>query len=123
MSINLQLVSIFDYRLNHHTIFKGSVAGKFHKDGKQQIAIVTPENKIVLQDETNVVHNITGKINCIKELRHINPFEENDTGYDVLLIGTIESLICYDIYQNKTLFTREMPEGVTCIEVGLLYPL
>lgn len=120
MSNNYQLVSIFDYRLNHHTIFKCAVAGKFHENGKQQIVIVTSENKIVLQDEVDAIHNMSEKINCIKEFRITDPMKENDEGYDILLIGTIESLIAYDIYQNKTIFTKEMPEGVTCIEIGKL---
>uniref|UniRef100_A0A0N5A3K1 BBS2_N domain-containing protein n=1 Tax=Parastrongyloides trichosuri TaxID=131310 RepID=A0A0N5A3K1_PARTI len=114
-----QLTAVFDFRLFHHTIWKCAVAGKFLNDNKERLSIVTPENKIVLQDETNAIHNITAKINCIKQLRIKDPNNEEDKGYDVLLIGTIENLICYDIYQNKTLFIKEMPEGVTCIEVGL----
>ena len=37
---------------------------------------------------------------------------------DVLFIGCEISLLCYDIMQNKTLFDREITEGVLCIACG-----
>lgn len=39
--------------------------------------------------------------------------------YDVVVIGTATSLICYDVFKNKTVFHRQMPEGIRYIEVNL----
>ncbi|CEF71527.1 Bardet-Biedl syndrome 2 protein [Strongyloides ratti] len=122
MSNNYQLVSIFDYRLNYHTIYKCAVGGKFQENGKQQIIIVTPENKIVLQNEIDIVHNITEKINCIKELRITDPLKENDEGYDILLIGTIEICGCgsamwgFDEKGNE-LFWTTIGGNITCLAI------
>ena len=37
---------------------------------------------------------------------------------DVLFIGCEISLLCYDIMENKTLFDREITEGVLCMACG-----
>ena len=37
---------------------------------------------------------------------------------DVLFIGCEISLLCYDIMENKTLFDREITEGVLCMSCG-----
>ena len=37
---------------------------------------------------------------------------------DVLFIGCEISLLCYDIMQNKTLFDRDITEGVLCMSCG-----
>ena len=59
------------------------------------------------------VFHINETITCIKTCR----FAHNDD-YDVLVIGTISSLICYDVYKNKTVFHRQMPEGIRDIQFG-----
>jgi Bardet-Biedl syndrome 2 protein len=40
-----------------------------------------------------------------------------DSPLDVVLIGTQSSLLALDIYDNKTVFHKEMPEGVCCLKV------
>lgn len=38
----------------------------------------------------------------------------------MVLIGTKNSLTAFDVFNNKTLFYREIPEGVNCIKIGTL---
>lgn len=44
-------------------------------------------------------------------------FHSNDE-MDVVLIGSASALTCYDVYNNKTLFHRDTPEGIRAILVG-----
>jgi Bardet-Biedl syndrome 2 protein len=37
---------------------------------------------------------------------------------DVLLIGTQNFLQCYDVDQNKDIFFKDVPEGISCMVVG-----
>uniref|UniRef100_A0AC35U8P3 Bardet-Biedl syndrome 2 protein homolog n=1 Tax=Rhabditophanes sp. KR3021 TaxID=114890 RepID=A0AC35U8P3_9BILA len=75
------LLSVFDFDLNHHVNTNCAAIGKFIENGVDEVAVATPENKIILHDDIN-------------------------------------SIICYDISKNKTIFSRDMPEGVNCIEIS-----
>lgn len=37
---------------------------------------------------------------------------------DYVVVGTEKSMICFDVYNNKTIFHRDMPEGTHCLKIG-----
>ena len=63
--------------------------------------------------------NINKEITC---LEFCNPSENENENQpkesDVLFIGSNASLMCYDIMNNKTLFDKEIAEGVFCMTCG-----
>ena len=60
--------------------------------------------------------NINKEITCL-EFCNPNENEENKNS-DVLFIGSDSSLMCYDIMNNKTLFDKDVIEGVFCMACG-----
>lgn len=70
------------------------------------------------------------QVNCIKVCRLKSDGDlQNGTStgdafqqghFDIVLIGTETRLVAYDVFNNKTLFHRDTPDAVRCIDVGLL---
>ena len=65
-----------------------------------------------LSNDVNIL-NINQKINslCCGKFR---AEDEND----LLVIGTQTSLLVYDVYNNKDLFFKEIPDGSNCVAIS-----
>ncbi|KAE9553532.1 hypothetical protein FO519_003281 [Halicephalobus sp. NKZ332] len=103
---------VFNFGFNQRILPRGASCGVFDESRRIQLVVASSTNKIVLQHSEAVFH-INETITCIKTCRFIY----NDD-YDVVVIGTTSSLICYDVYKNKTVFHRQMPDGIRDIQFG-----
>ncbi|KAH7724118.1 bardet-Biedl syndrome 2 protein [Aphelenchoides avenae] len=119
------LKAAFSFGFNHRIVPNGASAGVFDESYREQVVVATTTNKIVLQNAESVFH-MNEQVNCIKVCR----LKEDQNGaindgfqqghFDIVLIGTETRLVAYDVFNNKTLFHRDTPDAVRCIEVGLL---
>jgi Bardet-Biedl syndrome 2 protein len=123
------LKGAFSFGFNHRIVHNGATTGIFDEKRREQLVVATTTNKIVLQNAEAIFH-VNEPVNCIKTCRfkqesHVTEVDSGGTSlaigdYDVVLIGTESRLVAYDVYNNKTLFHRETPDGVRSVEVGLL---
>ncbi|KAL3079693.1 hypothetical protein niasHS_013975 [Heterodera schachtii] len=110
-----QLRAAFSFGFAHRLVRRyGAAAGIFDASGREQLVVGTETGKICLQGLESVF-NVNEPITCLA----IYPRMQTDADhYDVALIGTTGSLLALDVYNNRTLFHRQMPEGVNCLRVG-----
>uniref|UniRef100_A0A7E4W0P8 Bardet-Biedl syndrome 2 protein homolog n=1 Tax=Panagrellus redivivus TaxID=6233 RepID=A0A7E4W0P8_PANRE len=106
--------NVFSFGFSGHVLPKGASFGSFDDTRRTQIVIATNTNKIVLQSSEAIFH-VNENINVIKAIK----FTSSDE-HDVVVIGTTSSLLCYDVYRNKTVFHRQMPEGIRDIQFGCI---
>ncbi|KAI1724869.1 ciliary BBSome complex subunit 2, middle region domain-containing protein [Ditylenchus destructor] len=118
------LKAAFSFGFNHHVTRHGASVGVFDDtftaDGSQQrkqIVFATDTNKIILQNSESVFH-VNEPVVCLAVCQL--PNTEASAKTDAVLIGTRSSLTAFDVFNNKTVFHRDMPEGVNCIKVGML---
>uniref|UniRef100_A0A183BPI1 Bardet-Biedl syndrome 2 protein homolog n=1 Tax=Globodera pallida TaxID=36090 RepID=A0A183BPI1_GLOPA len=109
-----QLRAAFSFGFAHRLAQGGGAAGVFDGSGREQLAVGTETGKICLQ-AIESMFNVNEQITCLA----IYPRTRTDADhYDVVLVGTTSSLLALDVYNNRTLFHRNMPEGVHCVRVG-----
>ncbi len=68
------------------------------------------------------IFHLTEAISCVSTCRLGSEKSSSHKQHplDGVLVGTTNSLSLFDVYQNRTVFHREMPEGVNCLLVGTI---
>lgn len=56
-------------------------------------------------------------ITCVDVLRPERTITQ-DFQSDLVVVGTERSLLVFDVFNNKTIFHRDMPEGVECVRIS-----
>ena len=80
-----------------------------------KVFLHTPQATNIDGDTQVKYLNINKEINCIAS-GTLDPVLRRD----VLLIGTPNNLLAYDVEENRDLFYREVPDGVTSCLIGKL---
>ena len=78
-----------------------------------KVFVHTPQATNLDGDNQVKYLNVNKQINCIAS-GTIDPMLRRD----VLLIGTPNNLLAYDVEENRDLFFRDVPDGVTSCLVG-----
>ena len=77
------------------------------------------EEELEEKEKQKRIHRVKTKEAKTKKDKDKDKIEnEIERKSDVLFIGCETSLMCYDIMENKTLFDREITEGVLCMVCG-----
>ena len=77
------------------------------------------EEELEEKEKQKRIHKVKTKEAKTKKDKDKDKIEnEIERKSDVLFIGCETSLMCYDIMENKTLFDREITEGVLCMVCG-----
>jgi Bardet-Biedl syndrome 2 protein len=125
------LSTIYHFELNHPIVNNLACLGKY--DGvNTSMCFATVGGKVVIysphEKENNDVDylNMTTKtrkdiqiLNLNKEVTAIG-FGQGDpkSPKEFLFIGSPSSLMCYDVLNNKTIFNKDVMDGVYCIATG-----
>ncbi|KAI6177749.1 Bardet-Biedl syndrome 2 protein-like protein [Aphelenchoides bicaudatus] len=92
------LKEILNYSFNHRIAKNAACSGHF--------------------DETEREHSI---FHVNEPIGALSVFPANEEGmHDLVVVGTEKSLLMFDVYNNKTVFHKEMPEGINVIQIGHL---
>ncbi|CAD5226673.1 unnamed protein product [Bursaphelenchus xylophilus] len=110
------LKEIVNYSFGHRLAKNATSIGYVDQSEVEKIVVGTASNKVILQNSEAIFHvnepitwidvlppkqRITSELNC-----------------DLVVVGTDKSLIVFDVYNNKTIFHRDMPEGISCVKIG-----
>ncbi|XP_025409621.1 Bardet-Biedl syndrome 2 protein homolog isoform X1 [Sipha flava] len=112
-------VPLFSLQLRHSIIPRLVTIGKY--DGSHYcVTAATSENKILIHSphkpEKDISYlNINQKITALLAGKAI-PNDEKD----ILVVGTVGSVLAYNVDLNSDLFYKEIPDGVAAISIGKL---
>ncbi|XP_027838207.2 Bardet-Biedl syndrome 2 protein homolog isoform X2 [Aphis gossypii] len=112
-------IPLFSLQLRHSIIPHLVTMGKY--DGSHHcLTAATSENKILIHSphrpEKDISYlNINQKITALLAGKAI-PNDEKD----ILVVGTVGSILAYNVDLNSDLFFKEIPDGVTAIAIGKL---
>ncbi|KAL4096737.1 hypothetical protein QTP88_021631 [Uroleucon formosanum] len=112
-------IPLFSLQLRHSIIPHLVTIGKY--DGSHHcLTAATSENKILIHSphrpEKDISYlNINQKITALVAGKAI-PNDEKD----ILVVGTVGSVLAYNVDLNSDLFFKEIPDGVAAIAIGKL---
>uniref|UniRef100_A0A914MQM5 Uncharacterized protein n=1 Tax=Meloidogyne incognita TaxID=6306 RepID=A0A914MQM5_MELIC len=118
---NCSLKTAFGFSFAHRLV--AAASGSFDESGHEQLVVGTETGKICLQGSESVFH-VNDKINFLSVYKHNRKIKEqsikssDNSEYDIVIIGTNNSLMAFDVFNNKTIFHREITEGVNFIKIG-----
>nr|CAD2195707.1 unnamed protein product [Meloidogyne enterolobii] len=118
---NCSLKTAFGFSFAHRLV--AAASGSFDESGHEQLVVGTETGKICLQGSESVFH-VNDKINFLSVYKHNRRIKEqsikssDNSEYDIVIIGTNNSLMAFDVFNNKTIFHREITEGVNFIKIG-----
>ncbi|CAD5219020.1 unnamed protein product [Bursaphelenchus okinawaensis] len=111
------LKEIVNYSFGHRLSRNATAIGRFDENSGDTLVAGTSSNKVILQNSEAIFH-VNEPITWIDVLHQ--PSKQYGFVSDLVIVGTEKSLIVFDVYNNKTMFHRDMPEGITCIKIGHL---
>jgi Bardet-Biedl syndrome 2 protein len=119
--IGSSLRTAFNSSFAHRLAQNAAASGSFNSDCHEQLVVGTETAKICFQGNESIFH-VNEKIKFLSiykpnsKIKKSNDSENSD--YDIVIIGTNKSLMAFDVFNNKTIFHREISEGVHFIKVG-----
>ncbi|PAV61026.1 hypothetical protein WR25_04386 isoform C [Diploscapter pachys] len=108
----MQLFPVHNFAINQRIMPKCMISAILEPNGQERLVMVSASNKVLVKD-TEISLHIPDKIRCIDAA----PL---GTKYDLIIIGTESQVIVFDVYQNTTVFQRDIPDGVNCFAIGIL---
>eukprot|EP01111_Echinosteliopsis_oligospora_P019714 TRINITY_DN9667_c0_g1_i1.p1 TRINITY_DN9667_c0_g1~~TRINITY_DN9667_c0_g1_i1.p1 ORF type:complete len:335 (+),score=75.94 TRINITY_DN9667_c0_g1_i1:107-1111(+) len=113
--MNIQLVPVFQFNLNHNILHGLVTVGKF--DGKHPSLVCgTSSGKLFVhssQDQSGRFLNIQQKIVSISCGKG-----EGDDHSDILYVGTPSNLLAYNVDQNSEKYYKDITDGLTAMITG-----
>ncbi|VDM97509.1 unnamed protein product [Thelazia callipaeda] len=101
---------VFSYGISHHIVPNCARFGSTDNTEQSQLVVATTTNKIIIHD-SEIILNINEKIQALEVTKLFGT-------YDVIIVGTVSSILVYDAYKNISVFKRDVADGVNCIQVG-----
>jgi len=123
------LAPIFTLKL-HHKIHPRMVAvGKY--DGKHpcltaattanKVFIHNPHSRLTQGGRLEAAGSTSSDISLLNINQHVNAIctgSLDESGRDILFVGTPTNLLAYDVENNSDLFYKDVPDGVNALLVG-----
>ncbi|KAI6217272.1 Bardet-Biedl syndrome 2 protein-like protein [Aphelenchoides fujianensis] len=107
------LKEVLNYSFNHRIARNSCTVGRFDQSEREKMVAGTSSSKIVIQNSESIFH-----VN--EPITALNVFRPKDGDYDHVVVGTEKSLLMFDVYNNKTIFHKDMPEGINVILIGMI---
>ncbi|KAI6229448.1 Bardet-Biedl syndrome 2 protein-like protein [Aphelenchoides besseyi] len=108
------LKEVINYSFNHRFARNSCSVGRFDESGREKVVAGTSSSKVVIQNSGKSIFHVNEPITAL------NVFRSKNTEYDHVVVGTEKSLLMFDVYNNKTIFHKDMPEGINVILIGVI---